>query len=100
MLTTTDILRRLAARRKVKHEESKRHFLEQAMPTITITGHELLDHLRKKLESMNKEPEELAKAFCEASGVYKWEDTPQSMKDWYLQGIDAVVSHILRNPNP
>ena len=31
-----------------------------------------------------------AQAFCEASGDYKWEDTPDTMKQWYRQGITAA----------
>ena len=35
--------------------------------------------------------EEIAKAFCEASGVTKWNDTPSSFREWYLRGAEAVL---------
>ncbi len=41
--------------------------------------------------------EQLAKAFCEASGLYKWEDTPETMKQWYLAGIEAALK-VMREP--
>ena len=37
--------------------------------------------------------EEIAKTFCEASGLYSWEDTKKCLPDlseWYLTGAKAV----------
>jgi hypothetical protein len=34
--------------------------------------------------------EQIAKTFCEASGLYKWEDTKGSLRDWYLKGAEAI----------
>jgi hypothetical protein len=34
--------------------------------------------------------EEIAKAFCEASGLYKWDDTRGSLREWYLKGAEAI----------
>ena len=36
--------------------------------------------------------EMMAKAFCEASGIYKWEDTQGSVREWYLKGAQAAYS--------
>jgi len=38
--------------------------------------------------------EKIAAAFCEASGLYKWEDTQGSLRDWYLKGAEAVLLRI------
>lgn len=35
--------------------------------------------------------ERMAKAFCEASGFYKWEDTHGSLREWYLMGAQAIL---------
>ena len=43
--------------------------------------------------------EDLAKAFCEASGIYKWKDTPESMKEWYRAGIKAVLKQVPNTKN-
>ena len=40
---------------------------------------------------LDLETEWAAIAFCEASGFYKWETTPNSIKQWYRQGITAVL---------
>lgn len=34
----------------------------------------------------------LAQAFCEATSVVSWEDTPKHMKEWYRDGIRAVIA--------
>jgi hypothetical protein len=34
----------------------------------------------------------IAKTFCEASGLYKWEDTRGSLRQWYLTGAAAVLT--------
>lgn len=34
----------------------------------------------------------IAKAFCEASGRYRWEDTRGLLREWYLQGARAVLA--------
>ena len=41
--------------------------------------------------------EALAKAFCEAAGLYQWDATPEPMKQWYRSGIDAVLK-AMREP--
>lgn len=33
-----------------------------------------------------------AKAFCEAAGLYKWEDTKGLLRDWYLKGAQAILA--------
>jgi hypothetical protein len=38
------------------------------------------------------EVEQVAKAFCEASGLYKWEDTQGSVREWYLKGAAAILA--------
>ena len=43
--------------------------------------------------------EALAKAFCEAAGLYQWDATPEPMRQWYRAGIDAVLK-AMREPTP
>ena len=42
-----------------------------------------------------------AKAFCEASGRYKWDDTNGSMREWYMAGMEAALVAFMtpRRPN-
>ncbi len=40
--------------------------------------------------------ERIAQAFCEASGLYRWDDTHGSLRDWYLAGAAVVVAEIDR----
>ena len=35
-----------------------------------------------------------AQAFCEASGLYTWDATPESMKQWYRRGIEAAFKEL------
>ena len=40
------------------------------------------------------EIEQLAKAFCEASGARSWEDTPKYLQRWYIEGVKAVLEQL------
>jgi hypothetical protein len=43
----------------------------------------------------------VAKTFCEASGLYKWEDTRGSVRQWYLTGAVAVLAGLFEDkPKP
>lgn len=33
----------------------------------------------------------IAMTFCEASGLYKWEDTHGRLREWYLEGAQSIV---------
>jgi hypothetical protein len=35
--------------------------------------------------------EHVAKAFCEAEGLYRWEDTHGLLRQWYLKGAAAAI---------
>jgi hypothetical protein len=39
----------------------------------------------------------VAKTFCEASGLYKWEDTRGSLREWYLTGAAAVLAGLFED---
>ena len=42
--------------------------------------------------------EDVARAFCEASGLYRWTDTGEFLRCWYRQGAHAAVA-VLVSPN-
>jgi hypothetical protein len=54
-----------------------------------------LDDWAKRSISMTL-TERIAQAFCEASGLYRWDDTYGSLRDWYLAGAAAVLAEIDR----
>ena len=49
----------------------------------------------KKIPATEELVEAMAKAFCEASGRYKWDDTTGSLRDWYLDGVRAIVAFLV-----
>lgn len=43
--------------------------------------------------------EEMAQIFCEASGLYKWEETHGILREWYLAGAKAIHDRFLELPS-
>ena len=41
--------------------------------------------------------ENAARAFCEASGLYRWADTNEFLRGWYRDGARAVIALVREN---
>jgi hypothetical protein len=65
------------------------------MTTYTASEQRQLDQesgeaLDKALLRQHGKIEQIAKAFCEASGAHKWQDTHGRHREWYLHGAQAI----------